>query len=64
MDICPTCKNQMATRQVRDLESTGCLGKPLFKRVLYCPYCEWKGITGPGKQLREILKEYNNETRD
>lgn len=23
----------------------------------YCFYCNWKGWEGPGKQLREVIKE-------
>jgi len=25
----------------------------------YCPYCEWKGDSGPGAQLKEIIKQAN-----
>lgn len=26
-----------------------------------CFYCNWKGTTGPGKELKEIIKNHNEE---
>jgi hypothetical protein len=26
-----------------------------------CPYCIWKGDEGPGKQLKEIIKNTRNK---
>jgi len=26
-----------------------------------CFYCNWKGLSGPGAQLKQIIKEVNNE---
>ena len=54
--ICPTCKNEMKSRRVES-SYCGVLNRPLYEDVKYCPYCEWKGTTGAGKQLRNLIKE-------
>lgn len=61
MKRCPTCKNAMSTRRVLS-RFTGPFCSPKYEVQEYCAYCEWKGTTGPGKQLRELIKEHNHET--
>lgn len=60
MKYCPTCKNALSTRLVLS-SFTGPFCSPLYKTQKYCAYCEWKGTTGPGKQLRELIKKHNHE---
>jgi hypothetical protein len=48
----------MRTRKVL-LEETGPLCKRLYKQVPFCEYCEWKGNTGPGAQLKTIIANMN-----
>ncbi len=55
---CPTCKNEMNTRRIPK-RNQGPYGVTVWERQHFCPYCEWKGTTGPGKQLRDIIKETN-----
>jgi len=57
--ICPKCKNQLQTRAVFS-GKTGPMGKKLTKQVAWCPYCEWKGDSGPGKDLKNAIKAHNN----
>jgi hypothetical protein len=53
---CKTCGNPKETRRVRSLV-TGPMGRPTTVAEVFCPYCEWKGISGPGKQLRDLIKQ-------
>jgi len=53
---CPTCKNQIGTRKVLQ-DHKGPMCSPRYINEPFCPYCEWKGTTGPGAQLRAIIKE-------
>jgi len=32
-----------------------------FTKGKYCPYCEWKGDAGPGKQLKDIISSNKEE---
>jgi len=36
------------------------MGTRIKKMETYCPYCNWKGAAGLGKQLKELIKEHNN----
>ncbi len=55
MNRCDTCNNLLETRRV---ETSYCriLNRPLYEKQTYCPYCEWKGDAGTGKQLKELIK--------
>jgi len=53
---CPKCNNSIRFRKIKSTK-TGPLCTPLFEQVEYCEYCEWKGTTGMGKQLRDVIKE-------
>lgn len=65
MEICDTCENNLQHRRIL-VDHNGPFCKPRYKQEKYCFYCEWKGTSGPGKQLREVIKEANtsNEKRN
>ena len=53
-NTCPTCKNPMEIRKIfKDYKGPFC--RKRFTKEKYCPYCEWKGTSGPGKQLKDII---------
>lgn len=56
---CPTCGNQIRKRKVF-VGNVGPKCAPVYNKEPYCSYCEWKGTTGAGKELRDIIKEYNH----
>jgi len=56
---CNICGNNLKTRKVL-ANYTGPFCSKVYARETYCEYCEWKGTTGPGKQLREAIAEKNN----
>jgi len=35
-----------------------------FTKDGLCIYCLWKGIMGPGKLAKEIIKNHNNQVGD
>ena len=59
MNNCSICENAIRTRRVF-IANDGPLCRPRYRNEEYCAYCEWKGVSGPGKQLREIIKKVNN----
>lgn len=49
-------------RSVYDLEREEQYGKALCTAPMFgSTYDNWKGITGPGKRLREMIKEMRND---
>jgi hypothetical protein len=58
MSKCSVCNNQLATVAVH--YPGGPMGTRIKKMETYCPYCNWKGTSGPGKQLRDVIKEHNS----
>jgi len=60
MNKCPTCKNNLETRKYI-VDYHGPMGTARKVTESFCAYCEWKGTTGPGKQLRDLIKEHNDE---
>jgi len=59
---CDVCSNELKSRRIRT-QFTGPLGKPFFKYEIksFCSYCQWKGNSGPGAELKHIIKEMNNQ---
>ena len=53
---CKVCGNQLKKRQV-SLGYIGALCTEKFKEETYCWYCEWKGTSGKGKMLRDLIKD-------
>ena len=55
-DTCKVCGGCIQNRKEKDLIYMG-MGRWRNKTVLvpYCPYCEWKGNTGAGRDLRQII---------
>lgn len=58
MTYCKQCKNPLRTREIRQ-DFNGPMGKVRYINEEYCPYCEWKDTTGPGAQLKQLIKEHN-----
>jgi hypothetical protein len=56
--ICRVCGNQKT--ELREKVHIG-MGKYRSKLSgkFSCSYCAWKGTSGPGKQLREIIEDHN-----
>jgi hypothetical protein len=58
--ICRVCGNEKT-----ELREKVYIGMGEWKSKLSgkysCGYCAWKGTSGPGKQLRQIVKSHNNE---
>jgi hypothetical protein len=54
--FCPDCGNHWSSRQVKSLK-TGAFGRALYEKEVYCACCEWNGTKGPGKRLRELIKQ-------
>jgi len=59
---CSYCGNTLSSRRV-PTGKTGPYCKPLYAEQSYCPYCEWKGNTGPGKWLRDTIIIINQGRR-
>jgi hypothetical protein len=38
----------------------GAYNRPLYETKEYCPYCEWKGDAGAGKELQELIRKNRN----
>lgn len=56
---CPTCNNELKKRSVLS-HHIGPKCTPIYEKVSYCPYCEWKGTAGPGAYMRAMIKESQN----
>ena len=58
--ICPTCGNRLVKvpHKERVYKGMGVWGTKTTKKEV-CKYCVWKGATGPGAELRQIIKEHN-----
>ena len=50
---CNTCNNDLQTVTV--WLPGGPMGTRIRSVETFCQYCNWKGTTGPGKQLREMV---------
>ncbi len=51
MNYCPTCKNPMKVVYKKVHMGLGKY-KSMPSDMFTCPYCDWKGDTGLGKQIR------------
>jgi len=63
---CSTCKNKLYQRTYKEkihhkYRQPGWFYTEKLVTQDYCPYCEWKGATGPGKHLREIIAQNNHK---
>jgi len=56
MNCCTRCKNPLKTRPSGEQTYLG-LGKYEMIIEEYCPYCEWKGDSGMGAELKELIKQ-------
>ena len=55
---CSKCNNELKTRMV-SLGHIGPYCRERFTKETYCPYCEWKGDSGAGKELKELISKLN-----
>lgn len=54
---CPTCNNRMMQRTTYEkLMKAGRRVNGKRKIEKYCEYCEWKGTTGAGAELRAAIQ--------
>jgi hypothetical protein len=58
---CSICGNALSTYKPQNIFKLKSW-KQKDNNITFCSYCEWKGTTGAGEQLRNIIKEHNNET--
>ena len=61
MKTCSICGDQIQTRKVL-ANFSGPLGKRVYVKEEYCFYCEWKGTTGIGAEMKAIIKNHNANT--
>ena len=53
---CNTCNIPLRIRKIL-IDHQGPMGRARYRHESFCWYCEWKGTTGPGAELRTIIKE-------
>jgi len=61
MGTCPICNNRFVERKYKE-KIWGGIKKGYINKTetkLICEYCEWKGNSGPGAILKEMIKEKN-----
>lgn len=59
MNRCRKCNSLMEKRRV-ETSYCGAYNRPLYETKEYCPYCEWKGDAGAGKELQELIRKNRN----
>jgi len=65
MNYCTRCNNPLKVSHLRERSHRG-MG--VYKMVIvatkeWCPYCDWKGDTGPGTELKETIKQANKRSQ-
>jgi len=55
---CSKCNNELKVRRI-PRRNVGPYGITVWERETYCPYCEWKGDSGIGKEFKELISKIN-----
>ena len=62
MAKCQRCGNELVSRPYKKQVYKGMgvyRNKTYYESI--CEYCIWKGDSGPGKQLKQLIKEADND---
>lgn len=60
MANCSVCNNTIKYRQTLEKEYMGMgVWERKKEQLPYCDYCEWKGTTSLGRQLRKFIHKMN-----